>query len=72
MNKPVWMWILFLSLILILLIMDLGVFHKKNREIGIKESLWMSAFYIFMSFLFSGWIFFQLGVQSFSEYLTGF
>jgi tellurite resistance protein TerC len=70
-TKPVWMWLLFFSIVFILLIIDLGLFHKKNKEIGIKESLWMSAFYLGVSFLFGVWIYFQFGVQSFSEYLTG-
>ncbi len=66
------MWILFLGVVLILLTLDLGLFHRKEKKIGIKESLWMSAFYITMAFLFGLWIWSQLGLQSFAEYLTGF
>lgn len=72
MDKPLWMWILFITVVLTLLILDLGIFHKKDREIGIRESLWMSGFYIIMAFLFSLWIWHQMGPQSFAEYLTGF
>lgn len=71
-EKPIWMWILFLSVVLILLIVDLGWFHKKDKEIGFKESLWMSACYIALAFLFGLWIWHQLGFQSFAEYMTGF
>lgn len=72
MDKPIWMWAIFLGVVLILLIMDLGFFHKKDKVIGIKESLSMSAFYITIGFLFGLWIWSQLGAQSFAEYLTGF
>lgn len=72
MSQPIWMWVLFLSIVLVLVIIDLGLFHKKDKEIGVKESLWMSAFYIAMAFLFGFWIWYQLGLQSFAEYLTGF
>ena len=72
MNKPIWMWLLFLCVVFILLIIDLGLFHKKDKEIGIKESLWMSAFYITTAFLFGLWIWSALGIESFAEYLTGF
>ncbi|MEI8295695.1 MAG: TerC family protein [Alphaproteobacteria bacterium] len=72
MDKPLWMWGLFLSVVLILLLLDLGIFHKKERAIGFKESLWMSAFYMLMAFLFGLWIWYQLGFQVFAEYLTGF
>jgi len=71
-SKPFWMWLIFLSIVLILLIVDLGFFHKKNKEIRVKESLWMSAFYIVIALLFGVWIWRTLGFQSFSEYLTGF
>ncbi len=72
MSHPTWMWIVFLSIVLLLLVIDLGLFHKKDKEIGVKESLRMTAFYIVIALLFGLWIWKQLGFQSFSEYLTGF
>jgi tellurite resistance protein TerC len=71
-SHPTWMWIVFLSIVLLLLVIDLGLFHKKDKEIGVKESLRMTAFYIVIALLFGLWIWKQLGFQSFSEYLTGF
>lgn len=71
-GTPAWMWALFLSLVLGLLILDLGVLHKESKEIGVKESMWMSAFYIAMGLAFGGWIWFQSGQQPAIEYLTGF
>ncbi len=72
MSKPIWMWLVFFFIVFILLIIDLGVFHKKDTEIGAKESLWMSAFYITIAFLFGLCVWSILGFQSFAEYLTGF
>lgn len=72
MSKPLWMWAVFLGVIAVLLIMDLGLFNKKDHEIGVRESLWLSAFYISIALLFSLWIWYQLGSQSWAEYLTGF
>jgi tellurite resistance protein TerC len=71
-SKPIWMWLVFFFIVFILLIIDLGVFHKKDTEIGAKESLWMSAFYITIAFLFGLCVWSILGFQSFAEYLTGF
>ncbi len=71
-ETPIWMWLLFLSVVLILLVLDLGVFHRKNHEIGIRESLGMSAFYISVGLLFGGWIWWSLGEQKAIEYVTGF
>ena len=72
MDKPIWMWGIFLCIVTILLIVDLGLFNKKSKEIGVKKSIWMSVFYILIAFLFGFWIWIRLGFESFSEYLTGF
>lgn len=71
-GKPVWMWTIFLAIVLLLLILDLGVLHRKQREIGIAESLWMSAFYIAIALIFGAWVWYQLGPQRGTEYVTGF
>lgn len=71
-HKPVWMWIAFLSVVLFLLVLDLGVFNRKDHEIGVKESLLMSVFYIGMGLLFSIWVWQILGSEKAFEYLTGF
>jgi tellurite resistance protein TerC len=70
--KPIWMWILFLAIVLILLVLDLGVFHRVNHEIETKESLLMSAFYISIGLLFGGWIWWMMGHDKAVEYVTGF
>lgn len=72
MEKSFTMWAIFLSIVITLLILDLGVLNKKDHEIGVKESLLLSAFYIFIALLFSIWIWYQFGVQSWEEYLTGY
>jgi tellurite resistance protein TerC len=71
-GTPAWMWAVFLSLVLALLALDLGVLHKGSREIGIRESLFLSFFYITIGLAFGGWIWFQSGEQPALEYLTGF
>ncbi len=72
MTKPVWMWLLFIAVVLVLLVFDLGVLHKEQKEISIKESLWLSAFYITMGLLFGVWVWLSMGAQSGLEYMTGF
>lgn len=72
MGKPIWMWALFMSIVVILLALDLGVFHRKAREIGVRESLILSAFYITIGLGFGAWVWANLGAVSGREYLTGF
>ena len=51
-RKPVWMWTAFLSLIVFLLAFDLGVLNRDDKELGVKQSLLLSAFYIAIAVLF--------------------
>jgi tellurite resistance protein TerC len=72
MTKPVWMWLVFMSIVIVLLVFDLGVLHKDQHEIGVKESLSLSAFYITMGVAFGAWVWFEMGAASGMYYLTGF
>jgi tellurite resistance protein TerC len=71
-GKPVWMWLGFLSIVVSLLALDLGVLHRDNREIGVRESLILSSMYIALGLAFGGWIWWQLGDEQGMNYLTGF
>jgi integral membrane protein, TerC family len=71
-GTPAWMWLTFIVIVIALLALDLGVLHKDSREIGIKESFALSAFYITLGLFFGGWIWLQSGQQAGLEYLTGF
>ncbi len=53
----IWLYSGFLALVLILLALDLGVFHRKAHVVSMREALGWSAFWIFLGLLFSGFIF---------------
>ena len=71
-GKPVWIWLTFIGIVVALLAFDLGVLHKDDRPIGIRESLWLSAGYISVALLFGAWVWSYLGAQPGMEYFTGF
>ncbi|MBB4064629.1 TerC family protein [Gellertiella hungarica] len=71
-GTAIWMWLAFIALVIFLLVLDLGLLHKESKEIGIKESFVLSAFYIALGLAFGGFVWFQNGAQSGMEYLTGF
>lgn len=71
-GAPVWMWLSFIAIVIALLVLDLGVLHKKSKEIGIRESLLMSGFYVTLGILFAGFVWSQFGEQASLQYLTGF
>lgn len=72
MGKPVWMWGAFIALVLALLALDLGVMHRKNSVIGVRESLGMSGFYIAIAMLFGGWVWWAQGAENGAAFFTGF
>ena len=71
-GTPVWLWLSFLGLVVMLTAFDLGVLHKEDREMGIGESLKLSVFYISIALAFGLWVWFQKGAESGMQYYTGF
>ncbi|GLK50094.1 transporter [Brevundimonas intermedia] len=71
-GKPAWMWLGFMGVVAALLALDLGVLHRKDHEIGVRESLALSAMYIAIGIGFGGFVWWELGQQKALEYVTGF
>lgn len=81
MGKPFWMWKGFLLIVLLLLAFDLGVLNRKDKEMGVAQSLWLSAFYIAFAVLYGAgiWWAYESGEITTSDgthagiaYFTGF
>ena len=81
MGKPFWMWKGFLLIVLVLLAFDLGVLNRKDKEMGVAQSLWLSAFYIAFAMLYGAgiWWAYEVGEITTSDgvhagvaYFTGF
>lgn len=72
MGKPAWVWLTFVGIVVALLAFDLGVLHKDDKEIGVRESLLLSAGYISVALIFGAWVWWYLGAQSGMDYYTGF
>ena len=71
-GQSTWLWLVFVTIVVALLAFDLGVLHRDDHEIGIRESLWLSAGYISVALLFGVWLWWQLGADRGIEYFTGF
>jgi len=65
-------WIGFVVFVVIMLSLDLFVFHKKDAEVKIKEALLWSLFWIVLAFLFNVGVWALLGKQKAVEFLTGY
>jgi tellurite resistance protein TerC len=62
-TKPIWMWVLFIGIVIALLAFDLGILNKEDKEIGVSESLKLSALYITLGVLFSGFVWWSFNYQ---------
>jgi tellurite resistance protein TerC len=71
-GTPLWLWFSFIGIVVALLAFDLGVLNKTDHEIGVRESLKLSALYISLGVAFSGLVWWQFNAQSAAEYLTAF
>ncbi len=71
-GQPLWMWAVFLTLVLGLLALDLGVLNRGRQEIGVRKSLLLSGFYITIGLGFGGFVWAQMGAEPAVEYWTGF
>ena len=71
-GKAAWIWLLFIGIVVALLAFDLGVLHRDQHEIGVRESLWLSAGYIAVALTFGAWVWWYLGPELGMQYYTGF
>jgi len=71
-GTPLWLWLVFGTMVIALLAFDLGVLHGRDRQIGVKESLWLSAGYIGVALVFAAGLGWQLGPESGMAFLTGY
>jgi tellurite resistance protein TerC len=72
MGKPAWVWLAFVGIVMALLAFDLGVLHKDDREIGVRESLLLSAGYVGVAVCFGAWVWWYMGADTGMDYYTGF
>lgn len=62
----------FLTIVLVLLAFDLGILHKKSKEIGFKDALKTIIFYVILAICFGAGIFYFMGSQKGIEFATGY
>lgn len=71
-GTPSWFWLAFIAIVLALLVFDLGVLHRDQHEIEMRESLLLYSGYFSVGLLFGSWVWWQLGATKALEFYTGF
>jgi tellurite resistance protein TerC len=71
MTNQLWLWIAFSAVVVAMLALDLGVFHRKAHTVSKKEALGWSLVWIALSLVFCGAISLLVSRQKGLEFLTG-
>jgi tellurite resistance protein TerC len=72
MDTPIIFWILFNAFVLLMLALDLGVFHRKTHEVSLKEALTWTSVWVILALVFNAIIFYWRGQQQALEFFTGY
>ncbi len=72
MGTPVWFWLCFLAIVILLLAVDLGILNRDHHEISVGNSLGLSAFYLLVACAFGAWIGHESGTGRAMDFYTGY
>jgi len=72
MDTPIIFWILFNAFVLLMLALDLGIFHRKTHEVSLKEALTWTLIWVSLALVFNAIIFYWKGRQQALEFFTGY
>jgi len=69
---PIFMWAGFLALVALFLFLDLGVFNRKQHEIGVKEALVWTGVWFGLAMLFNFFVYYEFGAEAGLNFLGGY
>lgn len=72
MTTEIYFWIGFILFIMLMLGIDLGIFHRKTHAVSFKESLAWTVVWVGLAMLFSAIVYFWKGPEKSIEFLTGY
>ena len=72
MEINIYFWIVFNAFVLLMLGLDLFVFHRKAHEVKMKESILWTLFWIGLSLVFNLLVYWELGEERALEFLTAY
>jgi len=72
MEEGIWYWVGFIVFVLVMLLLDLGVFHKKDTVVKVKEAILWSLFWISLALIFNVGVYFFIDHTKAVEFFTGY
>ncbi|HKX82846.1 MAG TPA: TerC family protein [Pyrinomonadaceae bacterium] len=71
-EHPLWVWILFFSVVLIALFVDIGIVNRKAHAPSRKETIVWSIVWVSLALAFNGFVLWQYGIGQAKLFLTGY
>lgn len=68
----IWLWTGFNLIVILLLALDLGVLHRGDRVISVREALWLSFGYVLLALFFAAGVFAFMSQEAGYAFLTGY
>jgi tellurite resistance protein TerC len=72
MDDLAFLWIGFNAFVLMMLALDLGVFHRKSHEVSVKEALTWTGVWMGLAMLFNLFIYYHFDKEKAIEFFTGY
>lgn len=72
MSSQAFLWIIFGIFVVVMMALDLGVFHRKAHEVKFKEALAWTVAWVALALCFNAGIFFYRGQEAAMQFLTAY
>ena len=72
MDVTLWFWVAFNAFVLVMLAVDLGVFHRHAHEVSVREAGIWSAVWVALALLFNAGLYAVWGAEPALQFLTGY
>ena len=72
MAHQIWLWSGFIAFVLLMLALDLGVFHRKAHQVSLREALSWTAVWIALALLFNAGLWYWRGPEPAMQFLAGY
>lgn len=66
------LWLGFITFVIAMLALDLGVFHRQAHVVRFKEALGWSIVWVLLALAFNAWVYLAFGPQRGLEFMTGY
>jgi tellurite resistance protein TerC len=69
---PTWFWEAFIGGVVLLLVLDMVVFHRKPHEVRTREAVGWTIFWVALALAFNAWVWWEFGEKHASDFFQAY